>query len=204
MQGVGWQLGPYTPGLDGTAYPPAMQSLTRNLEPEYIAFSTDETKAYISLQEASAIATVDLVTKQITAVDALGDKDWSALGLKFDASDRDGGINMQTWPVVGRYMPDTLVVFSVGGVDYIATANEGDVVEYGVDTENEFACELRGGDMVDLLDASIATCQLAAALQDKSQVRSRFLLALGLNLSCFASALRTRRSYALWSSGCSC
>eukprot|EP00961_Rhodomonas_salina_P096827 1302624-Rhodomonas_salina.1 len=78
--GVGWQLGPHTPGLPA-AYPAASKSLTRNLEPEYIAFSTDETKAYICLQEASSIATVDLATKAVTKISPMGEKDWKALDL---------------------------------------------------------------------------------------------------------------------------
>eukprot|EP00961_Rhodomonas_salina_P200196 2700615-Rhodomonas_salina.1 len=73
----------------------------------------------------------------------MGEKDWKALDLAFDASDRDTEINMevdsltcliwrhtngrvttlridddetdlrkQVWPVVGRYMPDTIATFA--------------------------------------------------------------------------------------------
>lgn len=144
--------------------------MNRNLEPEYIAFSADQKTAYICLQEASAIATVDLTTKAVTSVKALGHKDWKALGLPFDASDKDDGINMNIWPVVGQPMPDTIATFTVGGVEYIATANEGDAVEYGdEDTANYFACEERGG-FPDMLDASIESCDLKAALSDTMQV----------------------------------
>jgi len=76
---------------------------------------------------------------------------------------------MNVWPVVGQPMPDTIATFTVGGVDYIATANEGDAVEYGVGTANEFACEERGG-LPDMLDESIDSCELSAALKADSMV----------------------------------
>ncbi|MGD9535623.1 MAG: choice-of-anchor I family protein [Alphaproteobacteria bacterium] len=43
-----------------------------------------------------------------------------------DASDQDGGINLQHWPVFGTYMPDGAASFVVNGKTYFITANEGD------------------------------------------------------------------------------
>jgi hypothetical protein len=43
-----------------------------------------------------------------------------------DASDRDGGINLQNWPVFGFKMPDSIGAYEFDGVTYFVTANEGD------------------------------------------------------------------------------
>jgi phosphodiesterase/alkaline phosphatase D-like protein len=47
-------------------------------------------------------------------------------GNRLDASDRDGAINLQNWPVLGMYMPDGLAAFEANGETYYITANEGD------------------------------------------------------------------------------
>ncbi|MBK7179974.1 MAG: esterase-like activity of phytase family protein [Chloroflexi bacterium] len=51
-------------------------------------------------------------------------------GNMLDASDRDGGINLQNWPVYGIFMPDSTAAFSVNGLTYYLTANEGDSRDY--------------------------------------------------------------------------
>jgi hypothetical protein len=43
-----------------------------------------------------------------------------------DASDQDGGIKFLNWPVEGLFQPDAMASFSIGGQDYLFTANEGD------------------------------------------------------------------------------
>jgi hypothetical protein len=43
-----------------------------------------------------------------------------------DASDRDGGINIQNHPVFGLYQPDSIATFTANGQTYYITANEGD------------------------------------------------------------------------------
>jgi hypothetical protein len=48
----------------------------------------------------------------------------------FDASDRDGVINVRSWPVFGMYMPDAIANFQVRGETFLVTANEGDTREY--------------------------------------------------------------------------
>lgn len=47
-----------------------------------------------------------------------------------DASDRDGGINIQNWPVFGMYQPDAIANFTANGRTYLITANEGDARDY--------------------------------------------------------------------------
>ncbi|XP_078335166.1 uncharacterized protein LOC144626161 [Crassostrea virginica] len=51
-------------------------TFSQDLEPEYISYSSDETKAYICLQENNAIAVVDMQAENISAIYGLGFKDW--------------------------------------------------------------------------------------------------------------------------------
>ena len=41
-----------------------------------------------------------------------------------------GGINMKRWPLLGMYQPDTIQVITVGGKNFLVTANEGDSKDY--------------------------------------------------------------------------
>lgn len=43
-----------------------------------------------------------------------------------DASDEDGGINIDNEPVYGLYQPDAIAAYEVDGATYYVTANEGD------------------------------------------------------------------------------
>jgi hypothetical protein len=43
-----------------------------------------------------------------------------------DPSDRDTGINIAHWPVLGMIQPDGIAAFEVGGEQFYVTANEGD------------------------------------------------------------------------------
>jgi 2',3'-cyclic-nucleotide 2'-phosphodiesterase (5'-nucleotidase family) len=101
-----------------------------DFEPEYLAISPDGTKAMVTLQEANAVAILDITTAAFTSVVPLGEKDYSTLLADF--SDRDGPnasalINLTTGnPVKGLYMPDAITSFSAGGQTYYITANEGD------------------------------------------------------------------------------
>ena len=47
-----------------------------------------------------------------------------------DASDRDGGVRLNRWPVLGEYMPDGIAALRLRGQDYLLTANEGDTRGY--------------------------------------------------------------------------
>ncbi|MCX6936612.1 MAG: choice-of-anchor I family protein [Verrucomicrobia bacterium] len=88
-----------------------------DIEPEYITASN--TTAYISLQEANAIATLDLASGKYTNISSFG-----TITQTIDASDLDG-VNIND-TVVGLPMPDTIAKFERGGATYIVTANEGD------------------------------------------------------------------------------
>jgi LPXTG-motif cell wall-anchored protein len=124
-------------------------SAAQDLEPEYITTNAAGTRAYVTLQEANAIAVVDLVNKTILDVASLGYKDWGAAGLLIDTSDKDGSgdtamRNLQSYSGValkGMYMPDTIASMQRNGETYLLTANEGDDREYTC-----FAEKVRAGD----------------------------------------------------------
>lgn len=101
-----------------------------DFEPEYIAIAPDGLTAMVTLQEANAVATLDIATATFTSVVALGKKDFAP--LRVDFSDRDGPgavalINpLVGQPVFGLYMPDAIASYSAGGNTYYVMANEGD------------------------------------------------------------------------------
>ncbi|MEQ9410983.1 MAG: choice-of-anchor I family protein [Fuerstiella sp.] len=102
------------------------RSVSQDVEPEYIAVSPDGLIARVTLQEANAFAVIDIATATVTDIQPLGLKDHSLPGNGLDASDRDGVINIASWPVFGMYMPDAVTSFEIGGQTFYATANEGD------------------------------------------------------------------------------
>lgn len=101
-------------------------TVAEDLEPEYVAISADSTTAYVSLQEANAIAVVNLNTATVSRIFALGFKNHLLPGNELDASDRDDQVNIRNWPVFGMYQPDSIATYQVNGVNYVVTANEGD------------------------------------------------------------------------------
>ncbi|MEG9226697.1 choice-of-anchor I family protein [Aeromicrobium sp. Sec7.5] len=110
--------------------------VSRNLEPEYVAMAPGGTSAYVALQEANAVAVVDLATATVTDIWPLGAKDHSIAGQGLDPSDRDSAakgpeIAIGEWPVQGLYMPDGITAYQADGDTYLVTANEGDAREWG-------------------------------------------------------------------------
>lgn len=101
-------------------------TVAQDLEPEYITVSADGKTAYVTLQENNAMAIVDIATAKVTAIKPFGYKDHSLAGNGLDASDKDGTVNIKTWPVLGMYLPDAIAGYSVAGQTYLITANEGD------------------------------------------------------------------------------
>lgn len=101
-------------------------TLSQDLEPEYVTVSSDSQKAWVTLQENNAIAEINLATKTITSIWGLGKKDINIPGNGFDASDNNGEVLIANWPVKAYYMPDGVQNFKVGSTNYLVTANEGD------------------------------------------------------------------------------
>lgn len=133
----------------------------QDFEPEYIAVSHDSKTAWVTLQENNAIATIDLRRNRITEVNGLGFKDASLPQNAFDASDKDGAINITTHPVKLMYLPDEMASFRVNGRTYLAMGNEGDTRDY-----DGFSEEARVADLV--LDPT--AFPNAADLQAKSNL----------------------------------
>lgn len=102
------------------------RSLVQQLEPEYITVSPDGRWAFVSMQEANAIAIVDIVNARCIALEPLGMKDFGADGVGLDPSDKDGGPAIARWPIHGLYQPDTLACFVHGNELFVASANEGE------------------------------------------------------------------------------
>jgi hypothetical protein len=103
-------------------------SFAEDAEPEYITFAPDGKKAYATLQENNAIATIDIASAKVINVSGLGFKNVSR--TSHDVSNKDGGINMKRWPVLMMYQPDAIVSYETKGSTYLVTANEGDAKDY--------------------------------------------------------------------------
>ncbi len=108
-------------------------TVAQDLEPEYIAISDDNTKAYVAIQEANALLTIDLTTNSIISLSALGYSQYiTGSGNALDASDQSGAVLITgDLPIKGAYMPDAISYATIGGQGYIFTANEGDSREFG-------------------------------------------------------------------------
>ena len=98
---------------------------SRDFEPEYIAVSADSQTAYISLQEANAVATLNLATGEFEAVQSLGFKNHNLSENALDLL-KDDRIELKSQDVYGIYMPDAIRCYEVNGTTYLVTANEGD------------------------------------------------------------------------------
>ncbi|QTH63704.1 choice-of-anchor I family protein [Psychrosphaera ytuae] len=119
-------------------------TVAKDLEPEYVTISKDSKTAYVSIQENNALAIIDLTTNTLKAVKGLGFKDWGQ--LKLDASDKDGGLNLQSYPgLYGMYQPDTIATYTWNQANFIVSANEGDGREYFFDANSEAECTAAGG-----------------------------------------------------------
>ena len=107
------------------------KNFNKDIEPEYITVSDDNTTAYVTLQENNAIAEIDIVNGIVKKIMPLGFKDYSLEANAIDASDKDSKIAFTTYnKVFGMYMPDAIAYYNYNGTPYLFTANEGDSREY--------------------------------------------------------------------------
>jgi hypothetical protein len=107
------------------------KNFNKDIEPEYITVSDDNTTAYVTLQENNAIAEIDIVTGIVKKIMPLGFKDYSLEANAIDASDKDSKVAFTTYnKVFGMYMPDAIAYYNYNGKPYLFTANEGDSREY--------------------------------------------------------------------------
>lgn len=108
---------------------------SEDFEPEYIAVSG--TKAYVTLQEANAIAVLDIPSATFTGIYSAGFEDYSKTVIDIDKKDeayRPASYDS----LMGIRMPDGIAAFCVDGRTYLVTANEGDAREWGDEDEGTF------------------------------------------------------------------
>lgn len=99
-----------------------------DLEPEYIACTN--TTAYVTLQEANAVAVLDLTANVFTDICSAGFEDYSVTPVDIDKENE--AYNPNTYESLrGIRMPDGIALYTVNGTDYLLTANEGDSREWG-------------------------------------------------------------------------
>lgn len=103
---------------------------SKDFEPEYVTVSPDDSRAWVTLQENNAIVEINLTTNTIVAVRALGTKDHNLLNNGMDMSNQTRSVNISNFPVKGFYLPDAIASYTVAGVPYLITANEGDSRAY--------------------------------------------------------------------------
>lgn len=105
-------------------------TVAQDLEPEYVSIGADGTQAFVTLQENSAVAVVDLTTRRIERIVPMGYKDHGLATNALAPSDKVAAtapFALKSYPnLFGVYMPDGIASFMVNGVKYFITANEGD------------------------------------------------------------------------------
>ena len=105
-----------------------------DLEPEYIA-CTDDT-AYVSCQEANAIAVLDLDKAEFTDIYSVGFEDYSKIAVDIDKKDETYA--PKTYESLrGIRMPDGISLCEIGGETYLLTANEGDARAWPAEEETD-------------------------------------------------------------------
>ncbi len=133
-------------------------TVAQDLEPEFIATSSDSSTAYVALQENNALAILDIEAGEITDILPLGFKDHSDPANPLDASNEDGVIRITNYPnLFGMFQPDAIETFEIAGETFIITANEGDSRDY-----DGFSEEARVAD----LELDPEAFPNAASLQD--------------------------------------
>lgn len=93
-----------------------------DFEPEYIAVAGNT--AYVSLQEANAVAVLDIASGVFTNVYPLGFQNYGITKVDLEKNDKIELKNYEN--VYGIKMPDGISVAEIGGETYLLTANEGD------------------------------------------------------------------------------
>jgi hypothetical protein len=174
-------------------------SVAQDLEPEYIAVAGDT--AYVTLQENNAIAIVDIDDARVERIVALGTKDHSQAGNGLDPSDTDGVNSIGLFPVAGMYQPDGIAAFESHG-DYVITANEGDVREWGTFVEskrlNAFSALLLTPEVAGLQATPLGRLNLSIAAGDSD---GDGLIDEATTFGARSVSIRDKRGNLVWDSG---
>jgi hypothetical protein len=117
----------------------------QSLEPEYLAWNSNESTIYCSLQENNALVFIDVATNSATGIYSYGLKS----GIPVDIIEDD---SCERMPVVEGLSflrsVDSIASFEKHGKQYILTANEGDDVEYGDFAERIKASDIFAGTVI--------------------------------------------------------
>ena len=138
-----------------------------NLEPEYLAWSGDDSTLFVNLQENNAIAIIDVPSSgspSLTKITGLGLKDHGSVAIDLK---KDKACTLATYPgLKSLRLPDSIQAVEVDGKTYILTANEGDDVGYG-DWEEKLklkdVVDSDGTPDTDMLHMTITTAAASAA-----------------------------------------
>ena len=128
-------------------------TVAQDLEPEYISVSPDSKYAFVTLQENNMIATIDLASKAVLNLTALGYKDHSKAGNGLDSNNKDLAAAIAPKSTMGMYLPDAIASTRAGGVNYLFTANEGD--------SRSYPCVLGGTDTTKIQDEDASFSKIA-------------------------------------------
>jgi hypothetical protein len=118
----------------GTPDPADTASVAQDLEPADVAVSPDSRTAWVALPENNALAVLDIEQAQFTKIIPFGYKDHRRPRNRLDPTDKDDdravtngikGINIETWPLRGLYMPRRLAVAKHRGSVLLLYPNDG-------------------------------------------------------------------------------
>ncbi|KAK3699071.1 hypothetical protein RRG08_041633 [Elysia crispata] len=98
-------------------------TLEQNIEPHDVIITDNGGTAYVSLPVNNAIARINLFTDQVSDIFALGNRTWK--NYYMDASDRDGGINMQGYNIHSLYQATRMEWIKKSGREWIITLDAG-------------------------------------------------------------------------------
>ncbi|MGB0870420.1 MAG: choice-of-anchor I family protein [Flavobacteriales bacterium] len=115
--------------IDGGVFKPGTTKAV-DLEPEYIAVNETSTMATVICQENNVFVFVDLTNNTISGYKGLGFKNHNEVGNGLDVSNKDNMINIQNWDIKGVFQPDAIASVTIGGNDFVLSANEGDGRDY--------------------------------------------------------------------------
>ena len=181
-------------------------TFSQDVEPEYVSISEDSKTAFVTLQEANAVAVVDLVNSRISKIHALGVKDFGLSKNKLWANDSYTGCSSSTvcpaptlrnfTNLFGYYMPDGVASFTVGGKTYFLTGNEGDNKDDFIET----AESAKVSAIISSLDTSIFPTSATDSMANLKIVKTANGVAVGANSSGKYEKLYTygARSFSIW------
>lgn len=110
-------------------------TVAEDLETSGMTIGPDGRHAYVNLNVNNALAVIDIDSKTVSDIWAYGYKDHSLPGNGIDVSDKDNMINITDWPLRSFYQPKDIAAFRAGGQEFLATANEGNLLDKDAFTE---------------------------------------------------------------------